>query len=68
MKPTPLEVQRLALNESNPQMTAMEEHIVPTMENTNSVTKPGDKAHPIITFEEQRDLVESVLGMNFEGA
>lgn len=32
------------------------------------VSKPTNKAHPFITFKEQRDLVESVLGLNFKGA
>lgn len=65
---TPPEVQRPMLDESTPQMTKTGESSVPTTGKIDLATKPGDRAHPVITLKEEHNLVESVLDMNFEGA
>lgn len=67
MEPTPPEVQRLALDEDNPQMITTEEQSVPTPVEIYLVTKQADKTLPINTLEEQRDLFKLVLGINFDG-
>lgn len=65
---THFEMHNLSPKEVSPPVTAEDEHSAPVSGEMTPIIEQIEKPCPTITLKEQWDMVESVLGMNFDEA